>query len=204
MVAVIDYDAGNIKSVQKALEHLGGQVSVTRDRDEILAADRVILPGVGNFGDAMAKINSFGLDAVIREAAERKTPFLGICLGLQLLFEESEESPGVKGLGLLPGKIIRIPKAEGLKVPQIGWNALKYPSEGRLFQGVAEGSYVYFVHSYYLQAQEKDIVKATVEYGVSVEASVEKENIFACQFHPEKSSDVGMQILKNFMRITAV
>ncbi|MDE6950058.1 MAG: imidazole glycerol phosphate synthase subunit HisH [Lachnospiraceae bacterium] len=201
MVAVIDYDAGNIKSVQKALEHLGGQVSVTRDRDEILAADRVILPGVGNFGDAMAKINSFGLDAVIREAAERKTPFLGICLGLQLLFEESEESPGVKGLGLLPGKIIRIPKAEGLKVPQIGWNALKYPSEGRLFQGVAEGSYVYFVHSYYLQAQEKDIVKATVEYGVSVEASVEKENIFACQFHPEKSSDAGLQILKNFLEI---
>lgn len=201
MVAVIDYDAGNIKSVQKALEHLGGQVSVTRDRDEILAADRVILPGVGNFGDAMAKINSFGLDAVIREATERKTPFLGICLGLQLLFEESEESPGVKGLGLLPGKIIRIPKAEGLKVPQIGWNALKYPSEGRLFQGVAEGSYVYFVHSYYLQAQEKDIVKATVEYGVSVEASVEKENIFACQFHPEKSSDAGLQILKNFLEI---
>lgn len=201
MVAVIDYDAGNIKSVQKALEHLGGQVSVTRDRDEILAADRVILPGVGNFGDAMAKINSFGLDAVIREAAERKTPFLGICLGLQLLFEESEESPGVKGLGLLPGKIVRIPKAEGLKVPQIGWNALKYPSEGRLFQGVAEGSYVYFVHSYYLQAQEKDIVKATVEYGVSVEASVEKENIFACQFHPEKSSDAGLQILKNFLEI---
>lgn len=201
MVAVIDYDAGNIKSVQKALEHLGGQVSVTRDRDEILAADRVILPGVGNFGDAMAKINSFGLDAVIREVAERKTPFLGICLGLQLLFEESEESPGVKGLGLLPGKIIRIPKAEGLKVPQIGWNALKYPSEGRLFQGVAEGSYVYFVHSYYLQAQEKDIVKATVEYGVSVEASVEKENIFACQFHPEKSSDAGLQILKNFLEI---
>lgn len=201
MVAVIDYDAGNIKSVQKALEHLGGQVSVTRDRDEILAADRVILPGVGNFGDAMAKINSFGLDAVIREVAERKTPFLGICLGLQLLFEESEESPGVKGLGLLPGKIIRIPKAEGLKVPQIGWNALKYPSEGRLFQGVAEGSYVYFVHSYYLQAQERDIVKATVEYGVSVEASVEKENIFACQFHPEKSSDAGLQILKNFLEI---
>lgn len=201
MVAVIDYDAGNIKSVQKALEHLGGQVSVTRDRDEILAADRVILPGVGNFGDAMAKINSFGLDEVIREVAERKTPFLGICLGLQLLFEESEESPGVRGLGLLSGRIVRIPKGEGLKVPQIGWNALKYPSEGRLFQGVAEGSYVYFVHSYYLQAQEKEIVKATVEYGVSVEASVEKDNIFACQFHPEKSSDAGLQILKNFLAV---
>lgn len=201
MVAVIDYDAGNIKSVQKALEFLGAQVAVTREKDEILAAERVILPGVGNFGDAMSKLNSFGLDMVIKEVAGRKTPFLGICLGLQLLFEESEESPGVKGLGLLPGRITRIPKEEGLKVPQIGWNALKYPSEGRLFQGVPEGSYVYFVHSYYLQAQEKEIVKATVEYGVAVEASVEKDNIFACQFHPEKSSDAGLQILKNFLAV---
>lgn len=201
MVAVIDYDAGNIKSVQKALEFLGAQVAVTREKDEILAAERVILPGVGNFGDAMSKLNSFGLDMVIREVAERKTPFLGICLGLQLLFEESEESPGVKGLGLLPGRITRIPGAEGLKVPQIGWNALKYPSEGRLFRDVPEGSYVYFVHSYYLQAQEKEIVKATAEYGVTVEASVEKDNIFACQFHPEKSSETGLQILKNFMSI---
>lgn len=201
MIAVIDYDAGNIKSVQKALEHLGEQVSVTGDRDEILSAERVILPGVGNFGDAMAKLVSSGLDAVIREVAERRTPFLGICLGLQLLFEESDESPGVKGLGLLPGRITRIPKAEGLKVPQIGWNALKYPSAGRLFRGVPEGSYVYFVHSYYLQAQEKEIVKATAEYGVTVEASVEKDNIFACQFHPEKSSDAGLQILKNFLAV---
>lgn len=201
MVAVIDYDAGNIKSVQKALEHLGGRVSVTSDRDEILAAERVILPGVGNFGDAMARLKGLGLDAVIREVAKRRTPFLGICLGLQLLFEESDESPGVKGLGLLPGRITRIPKEEGLKVPQIGWNALKYPSAGRLFQGVPEGSYAYFVHSYYLQAQEKEIVKATVEYGVTVEASVEKDNIFACQFHPEKSSDAGLQIMKNFLAV---
>ena len=201
MIAVIDYDAGNIKSVQKALDFLGERAVVTRDKSEILAAERVILPGVGSFGDAMAKLESFGLVSVIKEVAERKTPFLGICLGLQLLFEESEESPGVEGLGILPGRIVRIPKEEGLKIPQIGWNALKYPMEGRLLQNVPEGSYVYFVHSYYLQAQEKEIVNATVEYGVTVEASVEKDNIFACQFHPEKSSEVGLQILKNFLSV---
>lgn len=201
MVAVIDYDAGNIKSVQKALEFLGKQAVVTRDRKEILTAERVILPGVGNFGDAMAKLKDFSLVSVIEEVTKQGTPFLGICLGLQLLFEESEESPGVRGLGLLPGKIVRIPKETGLKIPQIGWNALKYPSKGRLFEKVPEGAYVYFVHSYYLQAQEKEIVKATAEYGVTVEASVEKDNIFACQFHPEKSSEAGLQILRNFMNV---
>lgn len=201
MTAVIDYDAGNIKSVQKALEFLGEEALVTRDPKEIQAAERVILPGVGNFGDAMARLEGFGLIPVIKETAERGTPFLGICLGLQLLFEESEESPGVRGLGILPGRIVRIPNAEGIKVPQIGWNALKYPSEGRLFRNVPEGSYVYFVHSYYLQAKDKEIVKATAEYGVTVEASVEQDNIFACQFHPEKSSDAGLQILKNFLAV---
>ena len=201
MIAVIDYDAGNIKSVQKALEFLGEKVLVTRDPDEILAAERVILPGVGNFGDAMTKLKNFGLIPVIKEVTERGTPFLGICLGLQLLFEESEESPGIQGLGLLKGKIVRIPKSEGLKIPQIGWNCLEYPSEGRLFKDVPAGSYGYFVHSYYLQAEDKGIVKAVAQYGVTVEASVEQDNIFACQFHPEKSSDAGLQILKNFLAI---
>lgn len=201
MIAVIDYDAGNIKSVQKALQFLGEQAVVTRDRREIFKASRVILPGVGNFGDAMAKLESFGLVPVIRESVEKGTPFLGICLGLQLLFEESEESSGVKGLGLLPGKIVRIPAAEGLKIPHIGWNALDYPGSGRLFEHVPEGSYVYFVHSYYLQAVEREIVRATTEYGVTIDASVEKDHIFACQFHPEKSSEVGLQILKNFLAV---
>lgn len=201
MVAVIDYDAGNIRSVEKALDFLGEKAYVTRKPQEILSAKSVILPGVGSFGDAMEKLGHYGLIPVIREVTERKIPFLGICLGLQLLFEESEESPGVRGLGLLKGKIVRFPQKEGLKIPQIGWNCLEYPQPGKLFRGIPEGAYVYFVHSYYLQAEEKEIVKAVTEYGVTVEASVEKDNIFACQFHPEKSSDVGLQILKNFLTI---
>lgn len=202
MIAVIDYDAGNIKSVQKALEFLGKQAVVTRDRNEILTAERVILPGVGNFGDAMAKLKNFGLVSVLEEVAKQGTPFLGICLGLQLLFEESEESPGVKGLGLLPGRIVRIPKETGLKIPQIGWNALKYPSKGRLFEKVPEGAYVYFVHSYYLKAEDEGIVTAVTEYGTTIHASVEQGNLFACQFHPEKSSKTGLQILRNFISVT--
>ena len=201
MIAVIDYDAGNIKSVEKAVQYLGKEVSVTRDSEEILRADHVILPGVGSFGDAMQKLHDYQLVNVIQQVVASGTPFLGICLGLQLLFDESEESPGVKGLGILPGKIFKIPDAYGLKVPQIGWNSLRYPSEGKLFRDVKEGSYVYFVHSYYLQADEKEIVKAVTEYGVEVEASVEKGNVFACQFHPEKSSDAGLRILQNFLEI---
>lgn len=201
MIAIIDYDAGNIKSVEKALIALGEQVKLTRNSEEILAADGVILPGVGAFGDAMERLEGYGLVETIRQVAERRIPFLGICLGLQLMFDSSEESPGVKGLGLLPGKIVRIPDDGGLKVPHIGWNNLKFPHAGRLFQGVPEDAYVYFVHSYYLQAQEEDIVTATTEYGTLIHASVEKDNIFACQFHPEKSSGVGMKILQNFIAV---
>lgn len=201
MTAIIDYDAGNIKSVEKALLSLGEDVIITRDKDVILSADRVILPGVGAFGDAMAKIRSYGLEEVIKEVVEKKIPFLGICLGLQLLFERSDESPGVEGLGLLKGEILRIPDTSGLKVPHIGWNSLKYPNQGKLFKGLEEDSYVYFVHSYYLKAADESIVKATTEYGTLIHASVEKDNIFACQFHPEKSSEVGLTILKNFVGI---
>ena len=201
MTAIIDYDAGNIKSVEKALLSLGEEVIITRNREEILAADRVILPGVGSFGDAMAKIRAYGLEEVIWEVVNKKIPFLGICLGLQLLFERSDESDGVKGLGLLKGEILRIPDAPGLKIPHIGWNSLKYPNKGKLFKDLPEEAYVYFVHSYYLKAAEEEIITATSEYGTLIHASVEKDNIFACQFHPEKSSDVGLTILKNFVEI---
>ena len=201
MVAIIDYDAGNIRSVEKAVRYLGKEVTVTSDPEKILAADRVILPGVGAFGDAMKRLHAMGLVEVIRQVAERGTPFLGICLGLQLLFEKSEESPGVPGLGLLRGKILRLPELPGLKVPHIGWNSLKYPNPGRLFRGIPEDSYVYFVHSYYLKAQDEGIVTATTEYGTLVHASVESGNLFACQFHPEKSSETGLTILENFLSI---
>ncbi len=204
MVAVIDYDAGNIRSVEKAIVSLGGCVKVTRQRQEILSANHIILPGVGSFGDAMGKLHKYGLTDVIREAVSRNIPFLGICLGLQLLFESSEESEGVEGLGILPGRIVRLPEEAGLKNTHIGWNSLRYPNAGRLFEGIQEGAYVYFVHSYYLQADEPETVMATTEYAACIHASVERGNVFACQFHPEKSSDVGMRILRNFMQITRV
>lgn len=202
MVSIIDYDAGNIKSVEKAVASLGKDVIITRDADAILAAEHVILPGVGAFGDAMDKLRSYGLEAVIKKVVEKKTPFLGICLGLQLLFESSEESEGVKGLGILPGKIVRIPADDDLKIPHIGWNSLSYPNEGRLFKNIPEHSFVYFVHSYYLEADDAAIVTAATEYGALIHASVEKDNVFACQFHPEKSSETGMRILKNFLDIS--
>ena len=198
MVAIIDYDAGNIKSVEKAMQLLGQEVKITRDRDEIMAADHVILPGVGAFGDAMEKLHQYGLVEVIHEVTKKGTPFLGICLGLQLLFERSEEAPGVEGLGVLKGDILKLPDKEGYKIPHMGWNSLDFPREGRLFKGLGEHPYVYFVHSYYLKAAEEEIVTATADYATTIHASVEKDNVFACQFHPEKSSDVGLQILKNF------
>ena len=201
MIAIIDYDAGNIKSVEKALLLLGEEVKITDDAQEILSADKVVLPGVGAFGDAMGNLERRGLVLVIRDTVEKGTPFLGICLGLQLLFERSDEAPGVAGLGILPGEILRIPSKEGLKIPHMGWNSLRLEHGGRLFDQVSEQSYVYFVHSYYLKAGEEEIVKASTEYGVHIHASVEKGNVFACQFHPEKSSEVGLRILSNFVNI---
>lgn len=203
MIAIIDYDAGNIKSVEKALLLLDQEVVITGGREEILKADKVILPGVGAFGDAMANLRKTGLDQVIREVIGRGTPFLGICLGLQLLFERSGEAPGVEGLGILKGEILRIPDSEGLKIPHMGWNSLHLENDGRLFRGISEGAYVYFVHSYYLKAADESIVKASTEYSTHIHASVEKDNVFACQFHPEKSSDVGIQILRNFVELQA-
>ena len=201
MIAIIDYDAGNIKSVEKAIKLLGQKVVVTRDCEKILAADKVILPGVGAFGDAMGKLRQYGLEEVIHKVVDNKIPFLGICLGLQLLFERSDETPGVEGLGILKGEVLRIPDCPGLKIPHMGWNSLEFPRAGKLFQNLPEEPYVYFVHSYYLKAADDGIVTATTQYSTLIHASVEKENVFACQFHPEKSGDVGIQILKNFVEL---
>ncbi|MDO5133432.1 MAG: imidazole glycerol phosphate synthase subunit HisH [Eubacteriales bacterium] len=202
MVAIIDYDAGNIKSVENAVRFLGREAVVTSDGDVILGADHVILPGVGAFGDAMGRLRERGLEETIKKAVAAGIPFLGICLGLQLLFEESEESPGVRGLSVLPGKIRRIPEGDGRKVPQIGWNDLTFTetgSRGRLFRGLESGCFVYFVHSYYLEAGDFSDVAATTEYGPVIHAAVEKGNVFACQFHPEKSERTGLRILQNFL-----
>ena len=201
MIAIIDYDAGNIRSVEKALQFLGQDAVVTREKDVILEAEKVILPGVGAFGAAMGKLHQYRLEEVIYKVVENNTPFLGICLGLQLLFDRSDESPGVDGLGILKGEILRIPEYPGLKIPHIGWNSLTFPNQGRLFTGILEDSYVYFVHSYYLKAEDESIVTAAAEYGTCIHASVEKDNVFACQFHPEKSSETGLQILKNFVEL---
>ncbi len=201
MIAIADYDAGNIRSVEKAVKYLGYECITTRDEADIMGASALILPGVGAFGDAMEKLREYGLDKMIKDFIASGKPFLGICLGLQLLFDESEESPGVKGLGVLEGKIRRIPGSDGLKVPNIGWNSLDFPKEGRLFKELKEGTFVYFVHSYYLDAKDKDIVTAQIEYGTRIDASVEKDNVFACQFHPEKSSAEGLKILRSFLEI---
>ena len=201
MIAIIDYDAGNLRSVEKALEALGQQVIVTKDAETIRQAEKVILPGVGAFGDAMANLQRLGLVEVIRETAASGKPFLGICLGLQLLFEDSDETPGVPGLGILRGHIKRIPEQPGLKVPHMGWNNLELHHDGALFRGLPEHPYVYFVHSYYLEAEDPDIVTATAEYGVTIHASVQSGNLFACQLHPEKSSQIGLAILKNFAEL---
>ena len=201
MIAILDYDAGNIKSVEKAFGILGEETVLTRDFSVIEKADRLVLPGVGSFADAMEHLKKYELDKAIKDYVKSGKPFIGICLGLQLLFESSEESPGVEGLHLLDGVVKRIPDAPGIKVPHIGWNSLDFPNKGKLFEGIDAGSFVYFVHSYYLEAADPSIVKATTDYGCHIHASVEKDNIFACQFHPEKSSTVGLQILKNFAKL---
>lgn len=201
MIAMIDYDAGNLRSVEKALESLGEKPVITRDQETILGADKVILPGVGSFGDAMGSLRRYGLVDVIRDTVAKGTPFLGICLGLQLLFESSEESEGVEGLKILPGRILKIPDCPGLKIPHMGWNSLDIKPGTRLFKGIDSGAYVYFVHSYYLKAERDSDVAASTQYSTHIHAAVEQDNVFACQFHPEKSSRVGLAILKNFTEL---
>ena len=200
MIAILDYDAGNLKSVEKALGFLGEESIITRDRWEVAKADKLILPGVGSFGAAMQQLRNYEIDKMLQQAVAEGKPLLGICLGLQLLFEDSEESPGVEGLHLLKGHILKIPDQEGLKIPHIGWNSLHLQNHGKLFKGILPGSFVYFVHSYYLKAKKEEVVKASTDYGVTIHASVEQGNVFACQFHPEKSSSVGLQILQNFAK----
>ena len=197
MIAIIDYGAGNLHSVKSALDFLGEPCVVTGIGDEILAADKIILPGVGAFGDAMSCMRKSGLVETVRTAAKSGKPFLGICLGLHLLFEESEESEGVKGLGIFEGKAVRIP-GHGLKIPHMGWNSIRSVKDSRILCGLGSDPYVYFVHSYYIQPGDKSIVSAVTEYGSELDIAVEMDNIFALQFHPEKSGGTGMRILKNF------
>lgn len=201
MIGIIDYGAGNVRSVEKALACLGQETIITKDKEQLLKVDKVILPGVGAFGHAMENLKAFGLDEVILKIIQKGTPFLGICLGLQLLFEKSEEAPGVPGLGVLKGEVVKFPNKNNLKIPHMGWNSLSLKNEGRLFRGVEDQSYVYFVHSYYLEAKDEEIVRASAEYGVPIHASVQWGNIFACQFHPEKSGETGLHILRNFVEL---
>ena len=199
MIAVIDYDAGNLKSVEKALIFLGETPVITRDREELLAADKVILPGVGAFGDAMDRLHQYGLVDMIKEVVKKGTPFLGICLGLQLMFESSEESPGVEGLGLLPGKILKIPETPGMKVPHMGWNELVINREDSIVKGINNGEYVYFVHSYHADKMNEENLISYSEYYYKVPAIVRNGNVIGMQFHPEKSDKTGEKLLLNFL-----
>lgn len=198
MIAIIDYGAGNLQSVKKALDFIGAENIITDDPQVIMSADKVLLPGVGSFGDAMGSMREKNLVETVKQCADSGKPFLGICLGLQLLFEESEESPGVEGLGIFKGKIKRFSSNMGLKIPHIGWNSLSIKQKDTLFKNVPENAYVYFVHSYYLVAEDENDVATVTNYGIDFHSAVGKDNVFATQFHPEKSGDVGLQILKNF------
>lgn len=196
MIAVIDYGAGNLHSVKNALDYLGAESVITSSSDEILRADKVILPGVGSFGDAMRRLEEKNLVDSVKRAADGSKPFLGICLGLQLLFESSEESPGVPGLGIFKGKVVKIPD-HGLKIPHMGWNNIVLAKESRILP--KNKPYVYFVHSYYINAYDKSDVSAYTEYGERLDVAVERGNVFATQFHPEKSGKAGLDILKRFL-----
>lgn len=208
MIAIVDYDAGNLHSVNKAVEFLGLSARITSDPDEVRRADGVILPGVGSFDDCVAKLRRFGLDKPVVEAVKADKPFLGICVGMQILFEYGDEGKGALGLGLLPGRVVRLGTASGvgpspglgMKIPHMGWNELRLRSNGLcpLFRGLRDGTYVYFVHSYHAVPADPSVVAAATDYGGPVVAAVAKGNLFGVQFHPEKSSSVGLSILRNF------
>lgn len=201
MIAIIDYGAGNLHSVKNALDFLGVESCITKDSDVILNADKVILPGVGAFADAMDNLRKNGLEETVKNAAQSGKPFLGICLGLQLLFEKSEESPNTSGLGILKGKSVKIPKKDGLKIPHMGWNSLEIPKESKILKNIGDEPFVYFVHSYYILPDDESVVSAYTDYGTKLGIAIERDNMFALQFHPEKSGKIGMQILKNFIEL---
>ena len=201
MIAIIDYGVGNLFSLKSSLKQLGLEAVVTADADTIRKADRLILPGVGAFPDAMAALTGSGLTDAVLKAAETK-PFLGICLGMQMLFEESDEVRPCRGLGLLPGRIERIETS--LKLPQIGWNALDILRPNAMTEGLENGSYVYFVHSFMAKPSDENDLAAVTDYGTRVPAMVARGNLFGCQFHPEKSGEVGLQMLRNFAKLTEV
>ena len=201
MISIIDYGAGNLHSVKNALDFLGVQSIITDDSEKILGADKVILPGVGAFGNAMEALNGKGLTDVIKKVVEAGKPILGICLGMQLFFEESEETPGVQGIGVLKGRFVKIPKKDGLKIPHMGWNSLEISGDSRILKDIGDEPYVYFVHSYYLEPEDCKVVSAYTEYGKKLAVAAEWGNIFATQFHPEKSGDTGLKILKNFIEL---
>lgn len=198
MIAVIDYGVGNLFSVEKALSAIGAEADVTRDGARIQSAEKILLPGVGAFGDCMKNLEATGLIPLLKEEAEKGKPLLGICVGLQILFEGSEESPGVSGLGILPGMVRKI-HAPGLKIPHMGWNSLAVKERAGLWEGLGDSPYVYFVHSYHAVPEDPAIITATASYGEELTAAVAKGNILATQFHPEKSGDVGLKILQNFV-----
>ena len=198
MVAIIDYGAGNLHSVKNALDFLGAESEITGDREKIEKASHIILPGVGAFGDAMKSMEKSGLIETVKKAADGTKPFLGICLGLQLLFESSEESPGVEGLGIFKGSVVKIPD-RGFKIPHMGWNNISLTKKSRILPD--NEPFVYFVHSYYILPTDKDVVSARTEYGEDLDIAVERGNVFATQFHPEKSGDAGMEILRRFLSL---
>ncbi len=201
MIAIIDYGAGNLRSVQKAFEYIGADACITSNKSDILSAEKVVLPGVGAFGDCVSALRRDSLDECIYRVCEDGKPFLGICLGLQMLFEESEESPGVSGLGIFKGKNVQIPKKTNLKIPHMGWNSITFPKVSPLFDGINENSFVYFVHSYYMNPDDTSIISAVCDYSESLPVALSFNNIHATQFHPEKSGQTGLKILENFTKL---
>lgn len=218
MIAIIDYDMGNLRSVEKALEHLGASVTRTRDAGKILDADHVVLPGVGAFGECMKNLTQYGLIDPIKKAVSSGKPFLGICLGLQLLFDESEESmddgdkepssssKNIEGLGIIKGRVLKFkemtaPDDSKLKIPHMGWNSIIKKKDSPVLKDVADGSYFYFVHSYYAAPEDQSVTLTETEYGITFTSSIAKDNVLACQFHPEKSQDVGLALLKDFIEL---